>query len=217
MVFGGVSVAITSLTVPIGAFLLTRALAAKPIRQNGGPRNGADTLATQHEIANVSDAAFAEQFLVTEFAAAQRGRPLTVVVFRIDDLSRLSDMHDGSVEGLLVAASRVIKRCTRTMNYSSRDLARPGTFISVLSDVQPDGAKVFVQKVRKEMTGIRLAGKPIGLSAGVAMFDYSMSDPQDLMKAAESALAHATNQGGNRVGIVASGSQLKPALGQRAG
>jgi GGDEF domain-containing protein len=215
MVFGGASIAITGFTVPIGAFLLTRALTAKPKRLNGSAPQGPASLAAQHEAAVISETVFAEQFLQAEFAAAQRGRVLTVVVFRIDDLNRL-DSHDGSVEGLLVAAGRVIKRCTRAMNYSARDLARPGMFLSVLSDVQADGARVFVQKVRKEMTGIRLAGKPISLSAGVAMFDYSMSDPQDLMRAAESALQHATKEGGNRVGIVTSGQQLKPALGQRA-
>jgi GGDEF domain-containing protein len=203
------------LTVPIGALLLTRAMLTANVMRGVGLPGSPSRLQPNEAVTGVSEIAFADQFLAAEFAAAQRGRPLTVVIFRIDDLQRLADMHDGSVDGLLVAVARVLKRCTRAMNLSVRDPDRPGTFLSVLSDVPSDGARVFVQRVRKEMAGIRLAGKPVSLSAGVATFDYSMSEPAELRRAAEVALTRATREGGNRVAIVASGAPLRPALGQR--
>jgi GGDEF domain-containing protein len=150
------------------------------------------------------DTAFAERLLATEFAAALRGRPLTVVLFHIDELEKLTQIHGVSQESLIFAAHRAIKRHTRAMHLTVRVEKTPGTFLSILSEVGPEGARVFVERARNEMASIRFGGKPIPVSVGVASFNHSMSDPSHLIKAAETALNRAIARGGNRVVVVVS-------------
>jgi GGDEF domain-containing protein len=152
----------------------------------------------------IQDEAFAERYLAIEFAAALRGRRLTVVLFHIDDIEKLAQVHGVPQESLVFAAFRAIKRHTRAMNLTVRVERNPGTFLSILSDVGVDGARVFVERARREMAAIRLAGRSIPVSIGVASFDHSMSDPSHMIRAAESALNRAVLRGGNRVAVLVS-------------
>ncbi len=154
--------------------------------------------------AAIPDEDFAERYLEIEFAAALRGRRLTVVLFHIDDIEKIAQVHAVPQESLMFASYRAIKRHTRAMHLTVRVERNPGTFLSVLSDVGVDGARVFVERARREMAAIRLAGRSIPVSIGVASFDHSMSDASHLIRAAESALNRAVLRGGNRVAVLVS-------------
>ena len=204
LVFETVGAPLPLVTIPAGALLLTRAMVTRGNTRDG---HGGGVLTAPRSAATAPaalDSAFAERFLAAEFAAAQRGRRLALVVFRIDNLARTGALYEGSSDGLQIAVAHLLRRCTRAMNLSTRDETRPGTFISILSDSSVEGAARFVQKVRREMTAIKAGGAPVGLSAGIALFDYSMSDPRDLRRAAELAADRATRDGGNRVVVISS-------------
>jgi GGDEF domain-containing protein len=198
------SPALSTLAVAIGrlgGFLPNRPTPTtdrRVVATNGRSR-GADASS-----AAAADPAFAERFLAMEFAAALRGRKLSVVLFHIDEFDRIAQFHGVSRESLTFGAARALRRHTRAMNVSVPVAGTPGTFLSILSDVGIDGARVFVERVRREMSAIQVAGRSIAVSAGVAGFDHSMSDPSHLIRAAESALNRAVREGGNRVAVVVS-------------
>jgi GGDEF domain-containing protein len=209
LIFGPASGPSPLATVPLGAVLLTGLMltSIEIGRKDGRPAAKREAPARPARVQPHAPAAtgmvLADHYLSIEFAAAVRGRPLSVIMFRIDDFERRALLHDGSLEGLQVAAYRVLKRCTRACNLSVRDEMRPGVFLSVLSGVGLEGARVFVERARKELAGIQVAGKPLAVSAGVAGFDYAMQNPDDLKRAAEVALHRAMREG-NRVAVVSS-------------
>jgi GGDEF domain-containing protein len=206
LIFGPASGPSPLATVPLGAVLLTGLMltSIEIGRKDGRPAAKREAPARPARVQpHATGMVLADHYLSIEFAAAVRGRPLSVIMFRIDDFERRALLHDGSLEGLQVAAYRVLKRCTRACNLSVRDEMRPGVFLSVLSGVGLEGARVFVERARKELAGIQVAGKPLAVSAGVAGFDYAMQNPDDLKRAAEVALHRAMREG-NRVAVVSS-------------
>lgn len=142
----------------------------------------------------------AQRALDVEFAAAQRGRALTVILFNIDSLPKYAARHGGPATTLLLnSAGRVLKRRTRGMHTSARYGSGSGTFISVVSDVPLEGACTFVVRTRKELSALGRGGEPVVVSAGVAAYDLSMTSPAELIAKAERALAKATAGGGKVV------------------
>lgn len=192
-------------TVPLGAVLLTGLMitSIEIGRKDGRAPKRPARVRAEPQTPPTPDMTLADPYLAIEFAAAVRGRPLSVVMFRIDDFERRALLHDGTLDGLQLAAFRVLKRCTRACNLSVRDERQPGVFVTVLSDVGVEGARVFVERARKELSSIHVAGKPMAVSAGVAGFEFTMQGPDDLKRAAEVAL-HRASREGNRVAVVSS-------------
>lgn len=150
----------------------------------------------------------ADRVLAVEFSAAQRGRPLTVVLFSIDDFSRNSAKHGAAAANRWRrAAARVLRQRTRGMNVSAR-CRSDGLFLTILSDVSLEGACVFATRVRRDYAALMQPGEPNSLSAGVAEFDASMSSPAELIGRAHRALARAHAEGGRvvMVGISTGGA-----------
>lgn len=213
LLFNSLSLPVASVTVPIGAVLLTGMMVV------AAPRRGEDAQPNRSRgpikidtTTGLANPIFAEQFVTTEFAAAQRGRAMTVVTMRITDYDRLAG--DEASQEVLVAVSRVLRRCTRAMNVTAHDENQPGTFLSVLSDVDASGACVFVQRVRKELAAIQMFDRPVTISAGVAGYDYSMRAPGELIGASRMALERAARDGGSRVVLAAAGvgGPVRPGL-----
>lgn len=70
--------------------------------------------------------------LAQEFAAAQRGRPLAVVMFDLDDFKRYNDLHGHAAgDEALRAFASVLHQTTRQMNLSAR--LGGEEFVSILS------------------------------------------------------------------------------------
>jgi diguanylate cyclase (GGDEF)-like protein len=200
LMFGATAGTVPQVSIPLVALLLAYVMlalrAAPPVRRKQAElarHGGLDP------VTPLPNPAFADHFLASEFSAAQRGRPLTVVHLRIDNFQRVAAAHDGGESGLLADAGRILRRHTRGMNLSVRDTARPDTFVSILSDVNLDGARVFVQRVRKDFASLNVGGRPLAVSAGAAGFDFGMSTPAALLAAADMAVSRASRDGGNRV------------------
>jgi diguanylate cyclase (GGDEF)-like protein len=143
---------------------------------------------------------FVHLFIAMEFAAARRGRAVTLALFGFDDFEGFAQRH-GAVEAdhAVREFSRVLNRSTRKINLSARYGWRHETFLSVLADAHADGAAVFVARVRGELDTLRKNGPLPTISAGIAEYDASVKEPEELVRRAERALEAARAAGGDRV------------------
>ncbi len=126
-----------------------------------------------------------EVHLSREFAAAQRGRPLALVLFDVDRFKEYNDTQ-GHVAGdqALRALGRVMAEETRAMNL----VARYGgdEFLAVLSDTGLEGARQHAGRVHARVARDReLGAMGITLSSGVAAYREGMHRVEDLIRAAD--------------------------------
>ncbi|HUP89170.1 MAG TPA: diguanylate cyclase [Longimicrobiales bacterium] len=142
----------------------------------------------------------AELHLEIEFSAAQRGRPLAVVLLDLDNFKGFNARH-GAIAGdeIMRILGEVLKRTTRRMNLTAR--FGDDEFICVLGGCDDDGAMVFVNRF---LDGLRAVSgqRPLPtISGGVASYGPSMQTHHALMEAAESALKQAKKEGRGRIRI----------------
>lgn len=126
-----------------------------------------------------------EVHLAREFAAAERGRPLAVVLFDVDRFKEFNDTQ-GHVAGdqALRAVARVMAEETRAMNL----VARYGgdEFLAVLSDTGHEGAHQHAGRVhRRAARDPELRAMGITLSSGAAAFQEDMERMEDLIREAD--------------------------------
>lgn len=129
-----------------------------------------------------------EMFLEKEFAAAQRGRRLSVIIFDLDNFKGYNDRagHQAGDEALR-AFAEVLRRETRAMNLAAR--YGGDEFLTVLADVDRAGARVFAERIATAVEhDPLLSGANIRSSAGVAGYDVRMARPADLVRAADADL-----------------------------
>jgi len=139
-----------------------------------------------------------DAYLAREFAAAQRGRPLCLVLFDLDRFKHYNDTyghHEGDLA--LIRFAEVLRRETRAMNLSARYGGEE--FAAVLSDTSTDGARSYAERVRERMFA-EFDGR-LTVSAGAAAYTESMSMPAELIIAADRALYRAKIEGRNRVHV----------------
>ncbi len=126
-----------------------------------------------------------EVHLSREFAAARRGRPLSVVLFDVDRFKEYNDT-EGHVAGdqALRAVAHVLGEETRAMNL----VARYGgdEFLAVLSDTDRVGAIQHAMRVHRRVArDEELGSRGIRLSSGVAVFSDEMERVEDLIRVAD--------------------------------
>ncbi|MGH7482579.1 MAG: ATP-binding protein, partial [Longimicrobiales bacterium] len=139
---------------------------------------------------------YAMFFLEKEFAAAERGRPVTVVRFALDDLPDFEARHghDLATQALRLLSQRLATN-TRRMNLASH--LGGGEFLCVLGSCDFEGGILFAQRFQELM---RSAPQPHPtISAGVAAYTPEMEEPTALIRAAEDALREARTDGGDRL------------------
>jgi diguanylate cyclase (GGDEF)-like protein len=121
-----------------------------------------------------------------EVAAALRGRPMSIVIFDIDNFKLYNDTF-GHVAGdeVLIAIGRVLSAENRAMNV----VARYGgdEFVSVLSETDIKGVRHFVERIHNRIAENETLGKlGISVSIGCAEFDPStMASVNDILRAAD--------------------------------
>lgn len=145
--------------------------------------------------------AMAGHMLAIEFAAAERGRPLTVVLFSIDNFRRLAAMEGGTArERLLLTLGAVLRRRTRGMHVSAR-MSEDGIFMSVLGGVEMQGAATYVARVRRDLSTIGVGSLPLVISVSVCPYRPDMHTVGELLAQAHGTLAEARAKGGNAIAV----------------
>jgi len=142
----------------------------------------------------------ARVFLENEFAAAGRGRLLSVVLFDLDSFKIYNDRygHPAGDEALTIFAE-ILAQTTRKMNLSARFGGEE--FLSVLASTDLEGALVFAERVRATLRATKLPRGSLTVSAGVASYHKTMRSPEELLAAADHALYQAKREGRNRVRV----------------
>lgn len=124
-------------------------------------------------------------FLETEFAAARRGRPLSIVIFDLDNFKHFNDTRGHQAGDAAIAAfARILARETRAMNLAAR--YGGDEFVAVLAGSEREGAVTLAHRIAELAEQDDLLG-PSGLrvTAGVASYSPEMESPEDLIRAAD--------------------------------
>jgi diguanylate cyclase (GGDEF)-like protein/PAS domain S-box-containing protein len=160
----------------------------------------AETLALQDPLTGLPNRHYAERFLHMQFAAAERGGQLAVVLFdldRFDDYNQRNGRSAG--DGVLRGVATLLRHHTRRMDLSAR--YGPEEFITVLGGCSEEGALIFAGRFQEHL---RAAEQTVALptvSAGIACYRPGMGTPGEVLEAAEQALLTAKRDGRDRVRI----------------
>lgn len=139
-------------------------------------------------------------FLRDEFAAAQRGRTVAVVMFDLDDFKGYNDTHGHSAgDEALRAFASVLRANTRRMNLAARYGGEE--FLAILAGSNPRGAEIFANRVRAALEAEAIGDPPLTVSAGVALYREGVEDPDELLRDADAALYEAKRAGRNQVKV----------------
>jgi len=144
----------------------------------------------------------ARVFLEHEFGSAQRGSPLALVLFDLDDFKGYNDRFGHPAgDAALCTFGEILANTTRRMNISARQGGEE--FISIVTASDEKGAGIFADRVREALEKTTLEHGALTVSAGVAAYHPSMESPDDLVAAADVALYQAKADGRNCVRIFA--------------
>ena len=160
-------------------------------------RAEAERLALLDELTDMPNRRLAEIFLQKEFAAARRGRPLTVVMFYLDRFKDFNDRFghaagDDALRGFV----RILEARTRTMDLSARWGGEE--FVAVLSGGNAASGVRFAESIREALAEHDLI-RSFTVSAGVAEYHRDMETFKELVDAADQALYLAEAEGRDRV------------------
>lgn len=174
------------LAVSIGIATLAEALRRE--------RRSAEDLALLDRLTGLPNRRHVEDALEREFAAAERGRGLTVVMFDLDHFKQVNDQQGHAAGDMtLQVFARILAANTRKENLSGRFGGEQ--FVSVLRDTGTDAAAVFAQRVLNEMRDWRFRWGAQTVSAGIAHYQKGMGSYEVLLGEADRALYQAKNGG----------------------
>lgn len=140
-------------------------------------------------------------FLDKELAAARRGETLSVVFFDLDDFKAYNDRYGHAAgDRFLYRVGEVMSGNTREENLTGRYGGEE--FLSVLPGEDAEGARVFAERVRREVNDLGPAEHETPtISAGVATWRTGMGDDSELLTRADKALYRAKGDGGDSVEV----------------
>lgn len=178
------------LAVSVGIAVLAEVLRAE--------RHAAEELALIDRLTGLPNRRHVEDALEREFAAAERGRGLTVVMFDLDHFKRVND-EQGHASGdmTLQLFARVLTANTRKENISGRFGGEE--FVSVLRDTDTESAVLFAQRVLDQLRESPLRWGVQTASAGVVHYEKGMGSYEVLLGEADRALYQAKNGGRDMV------------------
>src|SRR5918996_1503482 len=143
----------------------------------------------------------AEVHLTMHFTTAvARGQPLAVVLFALDDMETYrAYVGPAAGDAALQIFAALLRKATRRLDLSARYDA--DTFISVVSGCSEAGALLFTARL-KELLRATTHERPLPtVSVGIACLRSDMTSHEELLHAAEDALASARRDGKDRVRI----------------
>ena len=146
-----------------------------------------------------------EEELQREFARAVRHqRPLSLVVFDLDEFKTINDNY-GHLCGDFIL--KQVASLARDLVRPEQMLARVGgdEFVILAPETGAEGAETLAAKIRERVDDyehrygdIKI---PVSCSFGVAELNKAMAKPDDLYKAADEALLQSKRSGRNRVAV----------------
>jgi diguanylate cyclase (GGDEF)-like protein len=155
---------------------------------------------------------FADHFVAKEFAAARRGREVTLVMFGFSWFDEFTDDEGSAAAAAAIREfGRLLHRQTRTMNVSARYGWRGDIFLSVLSEADAAAADVFVSRVHDAVAASRV-NMPV-VEAGIATYQPHLASPEEFVEAAARALATARAASGNSQAV----QRIRPVHGGTPG
>ncbi len=156
-------------------------------------RRLAERMALTDSLTGMPNRRHAVVFLEAAFAAAERGIPLGIVLFDLDDFKGYNDAwgHPAGDDALKTVGGLLL-RSTRRMNLTARWGGEE--FLSILSDCDLEGGRVFAERMLAEVRHAFPDGK-LTMSAGVAEYTSGMKSPAELLAAADQALYAAKGAG----------------------
>ena len=133
--------------------------------------------------------------------ARRAGRPMSLLAIRPDELDFLAAAGGESLLRLLNLIDAAIEGTVRAIDVVGR--TGPAQFEVVLPETGAEGARTVAERIRLRIDSTRpelSPGRPVGVtvSIGVATHPADGADDVTLSAAAERALGHAAELGGNR-------------------
>ena len=157
-------------------------------------------LALRDPLTELPNRRYAERALELEFAAAERGRPLAVVIFDFDHFSRFNDINGRPAgDGVLRGFGALLRQSSRRMNVAAR--YGPEEFVCILGGCGEDGAVIFASRIQDRLRAAESSVPLPTVSAGIAIYRPGVDTPQQLLIAAEDALLAAKEAGRDRVRV----------------
>jgi diguanylate cyclase (GGDEF)-like protein len=161
-------------------------------------RHAAEDMARIDRLTGLPNRRHAEDSLEREFAAAERGRELTVVIFDLDHFKQVNDRQGHAAGDMtLKAFAKILRTNTRKENLSARFGGEE--FVSVLRDTDADSAVLFAQRVLDQTRQWPLPWGFQTVSAGIAHYQRGMGSYELLLGEADRALYQAKNGGRDMV------------------
>lgn len=146
-----------------------------------------------------------EEEVQREFARSRRHqRPLTVVMFDIDDFKRINDSY-GHLCGDFIL--KQVTLLAREMLRPEQVFARVGgdEFIILAPETDLEGAEILASKLCERVSSLDYTYCEfvvrVSCSFGVAQLDDEMESPNDLYHAADQAMMASKRAGRNRVTV----------------
>jgi len=149
---------------------------------------------------------YLEETLPRELHRARRGHsPLCIAMLDLDDFKRFNDTFGhGAGDSLLRELGKLVRANLRRSDISCRYGGEE--FVLVLPDSSLADAEQRVEQIRAQIKELKIAhGEQLlgalTVSAGVAQADDHVSNPSELLRAADEALYAAKNAGRDRLVI----------------
>lgn len=164
-------------------------------------------LSNYDSLTDIANRRYFDHYLNKEWMRATRySRTLSLIILDIDYFKEYNDMY-GHLEGdeCLKKVADVLKM---TVNRSAEMVARYGgeEFVIILPETDLNNAYAIAEKIRSSIEILRIPHNDskvsnfITISVGVhTMAPHSNSNPQDLIRRADTALYEAKRKGRNRV------------------
>ena len=163
-------------------------------------RRAAEALALVDQLTGLPNRRHADVVLESQFAAAERGRPLAVVMFDLDRFKQVNDRHGHEAgDAALRAFADVLRLNTRRMDLSARFGGEE--FISILGGSGIPPAVVLANRARIGLEEQSFPWGRVTVSAGVAVYEEGMGSFEVLVATADRALYAAKQAGRNRVAV----------------
>lgn len=161
-------------------------------------RRAAEALALVDALTGLPNRRHAEVTLDAQFAAAERGIPLAVVMFDLDHFKDVNDRHGHEAgDAALRAFADVLRQNTRRMDLAARFGGEE--FIAILGGGGIPPAVALANRVRAGFESRSFPWGRLTVSAGVAAYEEGMGSYEVLVATADRALYAAKQAGRNRV------------------